>query len=59
MFYVLCYLSQHTRIYVNETSYLKVVSVVYRNIRQFQPEDGLKRKAETCRFLVNIILDIQ
>jgi len=37
--------------YVNEILYLKGVPVLYYNIRELQPEDGLKRKTETCCYL--------
>jgi hypothetical protein len=40
----------------NEVSYLKGVSVIYWNIREFKREDGLKRKTETwCYYLLNIV----
>ena len=48
---------QHTRIYVPEISYLKAVSIVCCNIRELQPKDDFKRKAETCscHYHINII----
>jgi hypothetical protein len=33
-----------------EISYLKAVSIVYWNIRELRPEDGLKRIVETCSY---------
>jgi hypothetical protein len=43
-------------IWIKEISYLNALSIVYRNIRELQPEDGLKRKAETRSYhLLNII----
>ena len=58
MFYFILYVtSWHSRrIYVNEISYLKAVSIVYWNIWELQPEDGSKWKAETSSYydLLNI-----
>ena len=37
--------------------YFNIVSIVYWNIRELQPEDGLKRKAQTgsCHYCLIII----
>jgi len=49
--------TKKTRIYINEISHLKVVSIVYSNIRDLQTEDSLKRKVEicSCHYLLKII----
>jgi hypothetical protein len=46
LYSMFCFISQHTsRIYVNEISYLKAVSIVYWNVLELQPEDGLKKES--------------
>jgi len=55
--YSVFYFMSYPSIYVNYISYIKAVSIVYWNIPELQPEDGLKMRAKTCscHYILNII----